>query len=249
MGNILLVSRQSLQYIVRTPFFWVWNGAVLLVSLALNHLTFFDFEGGGLVWELFFTTLGLSGAVNSAAFYLQTSSERSQGQLDLLLTRPVRTPQLVLGQWIAIMSVQIVISIIFVGAHVLESRGLRRPISPFLAQSWTVSILQIGMLSGLYGLIALEFKDFWALALMLGGFVVGHLSGNIHLALPHRLSLLADGLFCLVPDLELYRPASGGGGGAHSALVAGWNGVYVGLYCLTALLLSSASLKRWGRIP
>ncbi len=207
MESIIYISINILKLISRTPFYWAWNILVLLLVLSLNYVTFFDFEGNSLVLELFFSTLILSGAVNAFVFHLTTSRALSRRQWDLLLIRPINARQIVFGNYLGILALQLFVGLLFTGMFLFETRiilghRIESPIWP----NWSLAMLQIAMLTGLYGLFVIWMNSFWASIAMIGIFLLGHLSFSFRTAFPEELSFLTDLIFTLVPDLGIPLP-------------------------------------------
>lgn len=198
LSPILLPAWDSLVFLMRSPFFLFWNLLVIILIFILNFITFFDFEGESAP-ELFFSTIVLSGAINAAVFHL--SSKRGD---ELLLIRPVQSLKIVLGKFLGLVTFQAFLWTLFVGVELLQTIFLGRGITPSFFWSSAFALLQVGMLSALFGLLGVWLEGFWALAGMLAVYLVGHLFSSVLEALPAGLSALAGLLFCLVPDLELF---------------------------------------------
>jgi len=245
MVTTLRIAHDALRFIVRSAFFWAWNCAVFFLVLSLHYLTYFDFEGG-LVSELFLTTLALSGAVNAVVFYLNQVEEISLSQWGLLITRPIRPIQLMIGRWLAIVGFQIAVSLLLVGGHLFVSRLLRRSTPTTFWMDWYFSILQIGMLSTLYGLISILLKSFWASTLMVTVFFLGHLSEYVMNWLPDWLSVLGSLSFSIIPDLELSSPRTLPGLISPSGEIILWNSVYAIIYCIVIVYINTLALRRMG---
>jgi hypothetical protein len=232
---ILLPAWDSLVFLLRSPFFFLWNLLVITLIFILNFITFFDFEGES-VPELFFSTIVLSGAVNAAVFHL--SSKRG---LDLLLLRPVPTLKIVLGRFLGLMTFQVFLWALFVAVESGETVFLGRKITSSYFWSSAFALLQVGMLSALFGLIGVWLESFWALAGMVAFYLAGHLSSSVLEGLPRGLSTLASLFFCLVPDLELFIGINSHDRTSNNTIY--WELSYRSLYILLILYIWSISLR------
>jgi hypothetical protein len=237
------ISLDSLRFVLRTRFFWIWNLLVLFFALSLEFITYYDFESGLLVSEMFFTTVVLSGAVNSVVYYMNFIRERGRGRLSLLRTRPVGDGQLIIGKFAGIAAFQLLALLVLLGAHHLELAVLARRIhaaSPSLLQIAFVYV-EITALSAAFGLIAIWFEEFWALVGMVGVFLVGHLSGVIIHAMPRGGRALATALYSVVPDLDLLGHMSTDTQVPDKLF--SWGITYATIYIVLILYASALSLR------
>jgi ABC-type transport system involved in multi-copper enzyme maturation permease subunit len=236
-GQIVLYSLRS---ILRTRFFWGWNASLVLLALSLNHITFFDFEENSLVPELFSATLMLSGAVNLVVYNLSIIRELSLGQWDLLILRPLRASQLVLGKLLAAMLFQLAVSLVLAGAHLLDSAWLGRRVSGSFWAGWYLALLQVATLGALYTLLSICLRELWAFVSMVGAFIFGQCTSIIYNSIIGNFS---GWIFCFIPDLELTAKAGGDVPGTFVRLIF-WKTTYSVFYLASLSYLSSLALKR-----
>ncbi len=237
------IAIYTLKSIIRSGFFWVSNLAAFLLILVLIYITYFDFEGDSAVTELFLTTLVLSGALNSLVFHGGAARYRSLRQWDLLATRPLRTASIAMGRFIGLTLIQLTVGLVFLGGFVIEAQLLQHSIPGHIWSGWSIAMLQIAMLGALYGLIGIWLSEFWAVAAMVGAFLLGHLSTYLQVSISPGLNFLISVAFCGIPDLDLSLRSSGGDvpGMWTEGLRCGWS--YAISYIILMLYVSALSIR------
>jgi len=190
----------SLLSMIRSPFFWIWNLAAVLITLGLSRITYFDFEGDSSS-ELFLSTLVLNGAANAFVFHLSAVRELARKEWDLLLTRPMSPLPLVIGRFLGLMAFQALIAFVLVGAYSLQAWSVGHSFLPQEALEWTLALSKIAALSAFFGLAALWLSGFWAVVAMVGAYLAGHLSAALDASTPAGLSAITAAASCIIPDL------------------------------------------------
>lgn len=237
-----LIARQSFCMTLRSPFFLIWNLAIFLLILSLSYITFFDFEPGSAVSEIFLTTLSLSGSVNALVFHVATLRDLATRQWDLLLTRPLRPEAIPLGKFVGLTGFQAVVGLLDLSGHLLQSHFLGHPIPEALWTAWPIVMLQVTMAGALYGLLALWLSEFWAVAAMVGAFLLGHLPIDLQQSLPPGWSMIISTIFCVIPDLE--PPGPSGGIGLDLRTGGGlWAVLYSLSFIITMVYISALSVR------
>ncbi len=243
MSPTMQVARASLIRIVRSRFFWAWNLGALALASTLNFITYFDFEGTSFT-DLFFSTLVLSGAVNALVFHVDPGNEFGARPWDLLLTRPIRPLEVVLGRFLGLVCFQTIASAVLLGAHLFQSALSHRLAVGAIFFEWFFVVLEIAMLCATFGLLAVTLSRFWAFVLMVGVFLAGHLSPNFQLGWPSWSSAASSLIFCIIPDLD--RSILGGGEGVPKILasIIVWQGVYAITFIAAVTYVTSMFLPR-----
>jgi hypothetical protein len=232
MLPIYLIARQAFSTVLRSPFFVIWNLLSFLLILSLIFITFFNFESGSAVSEIFLTTLLLSGCVNALVFHAGMNQELAARQWDLLLTRPPRPEAIAVGKFAGLTAFQWGVGLLDLLGHLIESRFLGNAIPEAIWTAWLIVMLQVTMVGALYGLLAIWLSEFWAVAAMVGAFLLGHLAIDLQQSLPAGLSWIISTIFCAIPDLEPPAP----GGEASIAGLGFGGGLRAGAYSLSYTL-------------
>jgi len=241
MNGLMEIVLYSLRAILRTRFFWAWNGSLVLLCLGLNHITFFDFEENSLVPELFSATLLLSGAANFIVYQLSGIREISLGQWDLLILRPVTVAILVAGRLLAAMLFQGAVALSLAAAYLLDSAWLGRQIQPGFWASWYVELLQVSTLGAFYFLLSTRLNELWGLFSMIGSYLLAQSSQIIPYYISGNMSSL---IFCVLPDLAMFAGRAGDDVPGMRVPFLLWRTAYCICYLALMGYLSSLVLSR-----
>jgi hypothetical protein len=239
--GLRLILFYSLRSILRTSFFWAWNGCLLVLILSLNHITYFDFDEDTLVPELFFATFMLCGCANLIVYSLGNIRELSSRQWDLLILRPVMTAQLVLGKGLAFFSLQAAVGLVFAAAYLFDSQWLGRGPGGLFWASWYLALLQIATLVALFSLLSVLLKELLAFLSMVGAFLLGQFSEMIQKSISGHIS---EWIFCLLPDLDLSLVREGREVPEILTPLLMWKTAYSLFYILSLGYVSSLALRR-----
>jgi hypothetical protein len=251
LAKTLHIARWTLVASLRCRFFWIWNVSMWFVVISLQQFYFFDFDGDGhVIGELFVSTVGLTAAVNSIGFQiLFTMRQRRGGVWSTMLSSSTSPIVILAGSLLALVILQEFLAVLYAASFVgvVKLNDVLDPNSaPMAAAVWpayAVLCLEIVSLSAAHLALGVLFTETWALILMIGVYVIGHLSETLYRSASEATAVLVDLLFCIVPDLE-----SLGYLGSRDAPVPGGLIVNVAigslLYATFAVIVASCFLRR-----
>ena len=241
--HTLHIALWTLRTVVRERFFWIWSSLVLGLVLSLDTINVFDFEGDqSLVFELFLSTVGMSAAVNSVGFQLLvTMRQKRQGTWDGILAGPATPLAVVAGMGSGFLAFQSVVALLLGVVFFARNSFLGHAVPDYVWSAYVVRCLEVLCLSGFHLAVAMLFSETWALILMVGGYVLGHLSEQLYRLVPTHLKPLLDVVYCIVPDLEALGHLNASSQAIPSEVLVAI-ALSSALYVLSTLLVTSVLL-------
>jgi hypothetical protein len=204
MLAVLRVARWSFLLGWRTKFFWVLNLIVLCLSLSLDRINYFDFEGDGWLSSQFLVSgLMLSVAVSSIAFQAQIMIPyRKRNGQSLVSASPTSLLQFSLGFLVGCTALHLFwlgVQVGLYGLAVQEAWGSRGGFRLLAAGGIIPKVI---LLSSCHFCIACHCSTTWGLIGMVGAYLAGQGSELVYRGAPDFCQPLVDVLYGVLPDMS-----------------------------------------------